>query len=68
MVWPTSPDAMACAGACRVPWTLRRAGSRTLDRVAVTTSFAHGSARLAGSPGVTVTSALAAWELQAGER
>lgn len=24
MVWPTSPDAMACAGACRVPWTLRR--------------------------------------------
>jgi hypothetical protein len=26
MVWPTSPGAMACAGVCRAPWTLRRAG------------------------------------------
>jgi hypothetical protein len=48
MVWPTSPDAMACAGVCRVPWALRRVGCRTLDRPAASAAVAQDNAIVVG--------------------
>ena len=42
MVWHTSPGAMACAGACRVPWTLRRAGAAPLGRDLASAGLAGG--------------------------